>query len=161
MHTANPIRPKPQIRLAGLEDIELIAKLKLKMFEDADKLHLLADDVQQLISKDYHKLYRKGEAQHFLIDSRTKTVAMAGAFIKNDLPYRYYKQSNYSFIGDVYSHPVFRRNGLAFLLTRRAIEWFEHRGVASIRLLASEEAKGLYRQLGFSETDEMIYQIKA
>lgn len=58
-------------------------------------------------------------------------------------------------IGDVYTKPAFRLQGYAHLLMDEVIKWLKNKGVDTIRLLASEEARPMYIKFGFMHTDEM------
>jgi len=141
-------------------DLEELIHLKLLMFEDAGYEKILASDAKELILDDYKALYKDNKAQHFIIKKNEKIVAMVGAFIKSDLPYRYYKTPYYGFIGDVYTVKGYRGNGFATLLTNQALEWLSNKEVESIRLLASKDASKLYEKFGFKVTDEMQLDLK-
>ncbi|UOF90042.1 GNAT family N-acetyltransferase [Fodinisporobacter ferrooxydans] len=143
-------------RLAVDNDIPALVTLKYKMFEEIDMAHLLVDDFISEVTEDYRKLYSLGMAQHFVIEHDGRITACAGAFIKDDIPYRYFKERQYGFIGDVYVHPEFRKRGYARTLTNAALHWFAERDVKTIRLLASQNARPLYASLGFIGTDEMV-----
>jgi hypothetical protein len=52
---------------------------------------------------EYQGLYADNLAIHFLAVADRQIVAMAGAFIKSDIPYCFFRNPNYGFIGDVYT----------------------------------------------------------
>jgi GNAT superfamily N-acetyltransferase len=56
-----------------------------------------------------------------------------------------------AWIGMVLTAPEFRRRGFAEQLMRVALEYTERRGVAVVKLDATEMGGGLYRKLGFVE----------
>lgn len=56
-----------------------------------------------------------------------------------------------AWIGMVLTVPEFRRRGFAESLMRRALEFIEQRGVATVKLDATEIGINLYRRLGFVE----------
>ncbi|WP_058308212.1 GNAT family N-acetyltransferase [Gracilibacillus massiliensis] len=86
-----------------------------------------------------------------------KVPEMARKFlIKEDIPYCFYKDPQYGFIGDIFVEATYRRNGYGRLLTNCAIDWLLKMEMKTIRLLASENAKKLYQELGFQGTDEMV-----
>lgn len=143
-------------RLAFENDLAAVATLKSKMFEEVEMTHLLAPDFIPIVTEDYRKLYSLGTAQHFVIEHDGKIIACAGAFIKHDIPYRYFKEREYGFVGDVYVDPEFRKKGYARTLTNAVLEWFSDRNIKTIRLLASHNARKLYESLGFKATDEMV-----
>lgn len=50
-------------------------------------------------------------------------IACAGGFIKNNIPYCFFKEHQYGFIEDVYVEPDKRRNGYAKELTIEVLNW--------------------------------------
>ncbi|MFZ5645889.1 MAG: GNAT family N-acetyltransferase [Bacillota bacterium] len=148
------------LRRATTKDLHVIVGLKLKMFSDAGMLELLAEKSKSLVFETYNKLYYNGTAAHFIIETDNKTVACAGAFLKNDLPFCFYEKPVYGFIGDVYTAPEYRRRGYARILTGEAVNWLTAQGVDMIRLLATDQARPIYKELGFKESDEMVLMIK-
>jgi GNAT superfamily N-acetyltransferase len=59
-------------------------------------------------------------------------------------------------LAGIYVGPGYRRRGIARELTVRAMEWCKARGVAQIRLQASEAGRPLYESLGFKTFREMM-----
>jgi predicted GNAT family acetyltransferase len=88
-------------------------------------------------------------------------MAMAGGFLKSDLPYRYYKTPRYGFVGDVYTSPAVRNKGLASQLSQMVLDWLKSQGVRHVRLLATPAAWPIYERLGFSTTDEVALNLDA
>ncbi|SFM45816.1 Ribosomal protein S18 acetylase RimI [Paenibacillus sp. 1_12] len=142
-------------RRAVVDDIPSIAALKYKMLEETGMAHRLLPDFHQMVDEDYRQFYHSGTAQHFVVERDSQIIACAGAFIKDDAPYRYLKLRSYGFIADVYVEPQFRRQGLAKALTNATLDWFAERNIRLFRLVASDEARPLYESLGFSATKEM------
>lgn len=144
------------IRAATILDIPSITLLKLKMFQEVEMTHILRDDFILKVEKSYKEFYEKGKAMHFIIEYDNEVIACAGAFIKEAIPYCFYKESHYGFIGDVYVEPSFRQQGYARKLTNEVLDWFSKKEVKTIRLLASDNARKLYESIGFEGTDQMV-----
>lgn len=144
------------IRVATLLDIPVITLLKLKMFKEVGMENILREDFIQEVQDTYKELYEIGKAIHYVIEHDNEIVACAGAFIKEDIPYCFYKEAEYGFIGDVYVVPHYRKQGYARKLTSELLDWFSKKEIHTIRLLASDNAKKLYKSIGFKETDQMI-----
>ncbi|RAV14453.1 GNAT family N-acetyltransferase [Paenibacillus contaminans] len=142
-------------RAAGIDDIPGIVKLKYKMFEETGMAQRLLPDFQQIVEEDYRSFYLANSAQHFVVEKNGQIIACAGAFIKDDAPYRYLKLRRYGFIADVYVEPQFRRLGIARTLTNATLEWFSERNIRLFRLVASDQARPLYESIGFTATKEM------
>jgi predicted GNAT family acetyltransferase len=147
------------IKAATIDDIPAITLLKLKMFREVRMEHILLDGFIQEVEKTYKELYKSGKAKHFIIKNDNKVIACAGAFIKEDIPYCFFKERKYGFIGDVYVEPDFRKKGYARILTNSVIKWLTEQEIKTIRLLASDNARKLYESLGFKGTDEMVLHI--
>ncbi|MGG3624659.1 GNAT family N-acetyltransferase [Bacillus gobiensis] len=147
------------MRDATLLDISAITLLKLRMFKEVGMEHILREDFIKVVENTYKELYETGKAQHFVIEHNNEIIACAGAFIKEDIPYCFYKNAKYGFIGDVYVDPKFREQGYARKLTTEVLEWFSSKEINTIRLLASNNAKKLYQLIGFKATDQMILHL--
>lgn len=93
--------------------------------------------------------------KYFVIEDNNKIIACAGAFIKEDIPYCFYKDKC-GFVGDVYVEPRFRNRGYARELTNAVLNWFTEQNIRTVRLLASHNARHLYESVGFKGTDEMV-----
>ncbi len=145
-----------EIRTAELDDLNKIAELKIRMFEEAGLLNLLADDQALLIRRKYRELYRAKEACHFLITSEDRIIAMAGGFVRRDIPYCFYKEGGRGFIGDMFTQPEFRNRGYGRSLLMEAINWLRFKGMKSAELLAAEKARDLYLKAGFVSNSESL-----
>ncbi|WP_175639155.1 GNAT family N-acetyltransferase [Metabacillus schmidteae] len=146
------------IRAATLLDIHCITILKQKMFKEVGMEGLLKGNFVEEVEKTYKELYDLSKATHYVIEHNNKIIACAGAFIKEDIPYCFYKEDKYGFIGDVYVDPEYRNQGYARRLTNEVLKWFSKREIHTIRLLASDNAKSLYKSIGFTETDQMVFR---
>jgi GNAT superfamily N-acetyltransferase len=144
------------IRESQLSDLKAIIDLKILMFEDANLIHLLHENAKEIVENTYLELQSQNKMKHFVIEINDEIIGMAGAFIKDEIPYCFYKTPFYGFIGDVYIKRDFRRKGYAKQLTGKVIEWLKSKDVKIIKLLATPEAKEIYKQFEFKDTIEMI-----
>lgn len=149
-----------QIETATAQWLPRIVALKLAMFEEAGFADRLAGDFLARVLRDYRELYASRQAMHFLALEGGDIVAMAGGFVKSDLPYRYYNTPRYGFIGDVYTSPPARKKGLASRLSQSVLDWLKSAGVRQVRLLATPAARPIYERLGFTATDEMALTLE-
>ena len=65
------------------------------------------------------------------------------------------EQTRRAYLLNVYTHPEFRKRGLARLLTQKVIEWCCQQGFKVLWLHASDFGRPLYESLGFVPTNEM------
>lgn len=101
------------MRIATVSELPEIADLKLKMFQEVGMEQILMDGFIDEVINRYGQMYESRTACHFVIESHGQIVACAGAFIKDDMPYCFYReQKKYAFIGDVYVCPDHRRKGM-------------------------------------------------
>ena len=135
------------------EDLVTIVKYKIKMFEDANLIHLLEDDPFNTILIKYQKLYDDEKATHLLIKENNQIIAICGCFIKDEIPYCFYKE-NYGFIGDMYTLPDYRGKGHAKALLEKSLEWFQNINI--IQLLADKNVKHIYEKFGFIDNDYLM-----
>lgn len=142
--------------VATLADLPRVVEMKLAMFADVGRSALLPPGIEKVIRAEYQDLYAKDLAWHFLARTNEGIVACVGAFLKSDLPFRYFDPPQYGFIGDVFTEPAYRGRGLATALNQEAIRWLRGKGVAMVRLLASEAGRPIYEKLGFRPSDEMV-----
>lgn len=149
------------IEEARVEDIPTIVTMKKRMFTEVNMQHHLHENFMNKVNATYRELYATEKAVHFIIKENKEVVACAGGFIKEDIPYCFYQEEKYGFIGDVYVHPDYRNRGYARLLTSSVMNWFAQKDIHTIRLLASSGARHLYESLGFKSTDEMILNTDA
>lgn len=147
------------MRVATVSELPKIADLKLKMFQEVGMEQILMDGFIDEVIHRYGHMYELGTACHFVIESQGQIVACAGAFIKEDIPYCFYRERKYGFIGDVYVSPEHRRKGYARSLTKAVLDWFDEREIKTVRLLASHDARSLYESFGFEATDQMSLTI--
>jgi GNAT superfamily N-acetyltransferase len=144
------------LRAALTADLPLIVRLKLTMFAETGRVHVLAPDAYERMLESYCDLYERRRARHFVIEQDGRVVACAGAFLKDDLPFCFYRVPVYGFIGDVYTLPQYRRGGCAERLVTEAIDWLRRQGVEVVRLVATPQGRGLYSRLGFQPADDMM-----
>ncbi|MET0029585.1 MAG: GNAT family N-acetyltransferase [Candidatus Thiodiazotropha sp.] len=144
---------------ASIEDLPRIVEMKLAMFEEAGFSHLLARDAASLVLSDYRQLYQQRRAIHMVARSSAEIVACAGAFVKRDLPFRYFDPPQYGFLGDVYTDSHYRGQGIATKLSSDAIGWLKGFNMKMVRLLASEATSSIYAEMGFKPSDEMMLEL--
>ena len=148
------------IREASTTDLGEICTLKLKMFVDSERFDLLNDNPEKLFLEKYTELYDQRDATHFIAILDDNIVSMSGAFIKNDIPYCFYKKSNYGYIGDMYTIPNYRKKGIATNLLQLSINWLLKKDIQEIRLKATEFGRGIYEKNGFcNDKEEMFFHV--
>jgi len=142
--------------ISSPDDIPHIVDMKLEMFREFDYEQYLHKNAREIIVKDYRRMYEKKLAIHFLAKVDNRIVGIVGAFIKSDIPFRYFSKDHYGFIGDVYTLPTYRNTGISTKLNEEALSWLRDYGVNFVRLLASDAGRPIYKELGFSPDADMV-----
>ena len=141
---------------ASPEDIAPIVDMKIEMFREFGYDQYLHENAREIIFEDYSRLYEANLAAHFIAKVDNRIVGIVGAFIKSDIPFRYFSNSHYGFIGDVYTVPAYRNHGISMKLNKEALSWLRDYGVSFVRLLASDAGRPIYERLGFSPDVDMV-----
>lgn len=144
-----------KILKAKVEDIKIIVDMKMEMFKEVGSISLLQDDAYEKIVQAYSKLYNEDKCCHFIVYEENRAVAIAGAVIKEDIPFCFFKTPYYGYVMDVYCIPERRRNGYATLAMEEILKWLEEKKIHNIKLKPSNEGRMLYEKLGFSNSGDM------
>jgi GNAT superfamily N-acetyltransferase len=147
---------KIDYEIASPDDIPRIVDMKIEMFREFGYDQYLQKNARETIVQDYSRMYETNLAIHLLAKVDTSIVGTAGAFVKSDIPYRYFSKGQYGFIGDVYTVPVYRNHGISMKLNEQALDWLREYGVDFVRLLASDAGRPIYERLGFSPDVGMV-----
>ncbi|MFT5111971.1 MAG: GNAT superfamily N-acetyltransferase [Parasphingorhabdus sp.] len=142
--------------IASPDDIPRIVDMKIEMFRQFDYVQYLHNNSREIILEDYSRMYAENQATHFIAKVDNCIVGIVGAFIKSDIPFRYFSKGQYGFIGDVYTITTYRNRGISMKLNEKALTWLKDYGVSSVRLLASDAGRPIYERLGFSPDVSMV-----
>ena len=147
------------IRLATLDDLEILIAHRRAMFED---MHYGTKESLDTMSAAFRGwLIEEMSAERYfawlkVIDG--EIAGGAGAWLiawpptpADPLPQR-------AMILNVYTNPEHRRKGVARELMAYILEWCRARGLHTVTLHASNHGRHLYESLGFTPTNEMRRQ---
>jgi GNAT superfamily N-acetyltransferase len=145
------------IRLATLDDAEIIAGHRHRMFLDIGK-----HDVQKLeaMTRAYRPWLESkmaaGEYLGWLAMTADGSVAAGlGLWLMDWPPHVIGTGLRRGNIINVYTETAHRRRGLARILLSKALEWCRANRVDVVILHASKEGRHLYESVGFEPTNEM------
>ncbi|MEM7206482.1 MAG: GNAT family N-acetyltransferase [Pseudomonadota bacterium] len=142
--------------IASPDELARIVEMKIEMFREFGYDRYLTENAREIIVEDYSRMYEANLATHFLAKADNRIVGIVGAFIKSDIPFRYFTKGHYGFIGDVYTVPTYRNHGISMKLNEEALNWLRNYGVSFVRLLASDAGRPIYERLGFSPDVDMV-----
>jgi len=148
------------IRLATTDDLEEIAKLRYKMFDNIGTTQFLADEFLKTTRDYYSEQYRLSRCVHAVKEENGVIIGCAGGLIRTDDFLRHsFKTYEYGYVMDVYVEPEYRRKGIARSLVEMILGWHSGKAIKTVKLDASKLSGTLYQGLGFKSSIEMAIQI--
>ena len=150
-----------QVRLATVEDAEVLAHQRSAMFHD---MGLLPDGVAEQLRAASIGFFREALADGswfgWVASKGDSTVGGAVLHLTTMPPRNgpggiFIPSRPQGLIMNVYVEPEHRRCGIAALLMTTALDFARSRDAASVTLHASQKGKPLYERMGFAPTHEM------
>ena len=129
-------------RKATVDDIDLLTKTRIEVLRAANRLPVDTDmgDVEKQSRLYYEKALRDGTHTACLVFDRDRWVGAGGISYYQVMPTYHNPSGNKAYIMNMYTHPEYRRQGIAF-----------------ISLEATAMGRPLYEKYGFVPMDdEMI-----
>ena len=156
-----------QVRLATPRDADVIAWHRARMFQDMGQLP--PDLFEPLRSSARERLtvaLETGEYVGWLAsaeESPDTVIAGAGVQLRQVFPHPRRRADGsvvvaggrHAIVLNVFTEPLWRRQGLAERLMRHILEWAKNERLDRLVLHASVEGRPLYDRLGFVPTNEM------
>jgi GNAT superfamily N-acetyltransferase len=145
------------MRRAGTADLKTILYHRRRMFEDMgytepEALARAMASSAGLVERGL----RQGTYHGWLAETADGTVVAGGGLLHLEYPsHPRDPEPRRTFVVNVFTEPEHRRRGLARRLMDEMIGWCREAGVRGLYLHASDEARPLYRELGFAPTNEM------
>jgi GNAT superfamily N-acetyltransferase len=159
-HLECPLMPLPQgfvLRRASTADLDTLVEHRRAMFQDMG--YTDQEAMQSMSAKFRPWLLARLEAGDYLawvISTPGGSIAAgAGLWLMDWPPHMVGKGARRGNILNVYTHPDFRRRGLARELMKTALAWCGENGVDTVILHASDSGRTLYEAMGFAPTNEM------
>lgn len=145
------------LRPATVEDAALIAHHRRAMFADmgntdTTRLALMEAKFTAWVRE---KLTRGEYLGWFVMEAGEEVVAGAGLWLMDWPPHIIGASARRGNILNVYTHPNYRRRGLARRLMNTILDWCRANDVDTVILHASAEGRALYESMGFVATNEM------
>jgi GNAT superfamily N-acetyltransferase len=149
------------VRLATVEDIPIILAQRRAMFQDMGTLDLAALEAMEVRFRPWvQQKMEQGEFFTWLAeDDRGRVVAGAGLWVQEWAPTPHYLEGRRGYVLNVYTHPDYRRRGLARRLMLVIEAWCREHGIPVLTLHASPDGRPLYESLGFGPTNFVIKRL--
>ena len=154
------------IHEATVADIDLLVTHHVAMFKEIAAVQALNydDEAYHLMAVTYAEKLREqlpdGTCTAWIVFSGTNhdiPSASAGVTVVNGVPTPF-DPSSYraALLHSVYTESQWRRQGLAGMLVKRAVEFTEQCGINRIDLAASDAGRQLYERMGFTLLPSMM-----
>lgn len=153
------MEPSYNLRDARVSDIPTLVRYRVCMFEAMAELAGGKADaaVMQRMADDCQVIFRRGfghEHVGWVAESNAQPVAGAMVWLQPWLPHPRYPRAIRPYLHSVFTESEHRGQGLARLLTERAMAWARTQGHAHFILHASEQGRPVYEKLGFDLANE-------
>ena len=145
-----------RIERAGPDAVETIIEHRRAMFFDMGYRDTAALQAMSAAFGPWlDEKMRSGEYLAWLALADGRIAAGLGLWLMDWPPHLIGTGSRRGNILNVYTHPDYRRKGMARALVDTALAWCRGNGIGCVILHASVEGRPLYESLGFQATNEM------
>ncbi|QNI37966.1 GNAT family N-acetyltransferase [Edaphobacter albus] len=149
-----------ETRVATVEDAELIAEHRRKMFAEmgdssAEQLQAMKESFVPWV----RERLVDGRYLGWIVSNGEKVVAGAGVWFMDFLPHWRDLNPQRAYLTNFYVSAEMRGQGLAHGLVRRAVEAAQTRGIKVVILHASLAGRPIYERNGFKASNEMMLDL--
>jgi GNAT superfamily N-acetyltransferase len=150
-----------ETRLATVEDAELIAWQRRRMFVDAGQRE---DGELQEMMENFVVWVRPrledGSYVGWLVEDGGRVMAGAGMWMMDFPPHFFDANPARAYLLNFYVEPESRGKGLAYGLLKLSVEAAKERGVKVVSLHASKFGRPIYERNGFVQSTEMMLRLE-
>ena len=145
------------IREATIHDIAHILDHRRSMFDAMGERDTTRMEAMVTVSESYFRsALEDGTYRGWLAEAGEGQVVAGGGIVISAWPAMpRAPQARRATILNMYTHPAYRRRGIARQLMTTMIDWVIAQGFCEVSLHASDFGRPLYEQLGFRPTNEM------
>lgn len=148
---------------ATIDDLEVLVSSRIQVLKAANQL---ADDVDmsevERESRDYYiESFKENSHIAYLVYDADKIIGAGGISFYRVMPTYHNPSGRKAYVMNMYTHPQYRRKGIALKTLQLLVEEARSRGIKQISLEATQAGKPLYQKYGFVEMkDEMELEYK-
>lgn len=143
-----------EFRKACSTDIDRLAQLRADMLweKEAQRPQPLCTQVEENTRRFLAEGFQTGTCVGWIAEENGTAVAMGCVNFFALPPNDWCPEGRTAYIGNLYTAPERRRQGIAAQILKRLISEAKSRGCQRILLNATDEGRPLYRQFGFDES---------
>jgi len=138
---------------ADISDIDILTKMRVQVLRVANKLSYDVD--MTVIEKESYNYYKKylvnGEHIAYLVIDENRFVGAGGVSFYKVMPTYDNPQGVKAYIMNMYTHPDYRRKGIAYKTLDLLVNEAKNKRVDFITLEATEMGLPLYKKYGFKQ----------
>ena len=138
-------------RTATLDDLELLTRTRVAVLRAANRLPEDADMAAvEAASRDYYRrALSDGSHTAVLVFDGEEWIGAGGVSYYEVMPTYHNPTGRKAYIMNMYTHPDYRRRGVALETLRLLVRDARERGVTAIGLEATDMGRPLYERFGF------------
>jgi ribosomal protein S18 acetylase RimI-like enzyme len=144
------------LRQANLQDLEALIQLRLEFLREAGEIKGDSDtgNLAEATRKYLGEKMPLGEFLAWVAEVDSQIVATSGLVFFQRPPYNGNLPGLEAYIMNVYTIPMWRRQGIATALLNEIISFMRATEAKRIWLHATEDGKRIYKKLGFVSTSK-------
>jgi pyroglutamyl-peptidase len=149
------------IRRATVEDIDVLVEMRLALQREIGALYAdaPAEGAAETNRQYLHWAMPAGEFLAWVAEANGQLVACSGLVFYSRMPGMHGLASREAYVMNMYTHPTYRRMGIASELLNRMIQFARSSGARRIWLRATSMGRPVYEKIGF-EPMESAMQLK-
>ena len=149
-----------QYQFATADDMEMLIRSRTETLRAVNNLpedYTFSEEFLEA-SREY---FREGDQTTVLALEEGRVAGCATMCYIDMMPTFSHPSGRRAHLMNVFTHPDFRRQGIARAMVSLLVDEARGRGITEISLDATEAGRPLYRALGFRESDEcMVLELK-
>lgn len=136
---------------ASLDDIELLTATRVQVLRAANRL---PEDVDMSVVRQQSRMYYQrsladGSHAAYLVFDGEKVVGAGGVSFFKVMPTYHNPSGEKAYIMNMYTHPDYRRRGIAYQVLDLLVGEARKRGIDAVSLEATDMGRPLYEKYGF------------
>ena len=146
---------------AGIEDIDVLTATRIMVLKAANQLDDAADmqKVEQEAYAYYARALKDGSHVAYLVYDDSRIVGSGGVSFFQVMPTYHIPTGKKAYIMNMYTHPDYRRRGIAWHTLDLLVNEAKKQGVSAIFLEATDMGRPLYEKYGFDDLkSEMVFR---
>ncbi|NNU78142.1 GNAT family N-acetyltransferase [Clostridium estertheticum] len=151
------------IRMARIEDIDSIVKLRIELLNEANKNieNYDWDKYSSILKAFYYESLSNRRVIAFLVEEKGSIVATSMVCFYNITPSLHNLEGKMALLTDMYTIPTYRKKGFGMALLKNTMECVKKLGYLKVVLNATDSGRKLYEKYGFKVVaGEMFYKFK-